>query len=149
MSTSIDKIEMLIQIENKTVEEARHAFQFVQNQYLSEQQQYESLKAYQAEYLASLTQPDHPIHPSQLVSKQAFLDKLNNAIKSQSMTVSDLKRDADKAQEVWIEKRARLQAFEKLLVKLNKNESKRLDKIEQRMLDELSVQTFLKRDIRE
>jgi len=65
------------------------------------------------------------------------------------MTVSDLKRDADKAQEVWIEKRARLQAFEKLLVKLNKNESKRLDKIEQRMLDELSVQTFLKRDIRE
>jgi len=85
--------------------------------------------------------------PVQLQTTQGFIDKLNTAIVTERKTISELKVQVEQARQVWFEKRARVKAMQNLLEKVTKNEQVKLDRQEQKMLDDLASQQFLKSNV--
>jgi len=136
---------MLKVVEMATVEldKVAQEFQTAQSNYQAESNQLESLKSYQQEYLQRLKSSETTTL-QQLNRVQVFLEKLNQAVINQNNLVKKLAEQAEIAKQAWVEKKLRKQALEKVYQKLKKDHQVKLDKQEQRMLDDLSSQMFVR-----
>lgn len=144
MATSIEKIRMLVELEDQKVSDAVQVLKNSQSQHEAEANQLVALENYLVELQQSVKTSGTGLHPTQLASKHAFLDKLHKAVVAQEKEVESAKSAEEEARQLWIEKRSRMQALEKLLLRLEKSEIKRLNHAEQKLLDELSAQNFIK-----
>ena len=139
---------MLKVVEMATVEldKVAQEFQTSQSNYQAESNQLESLKSYQQEYLQRLKSSETTTL-QQLNRVQVFLEKLNQAVINQNNLVKKLAEQAEIAKQAWVEKKLRKQALEKVYQKLKKDHQVKLDKQEQRMLDDLSSQMFVRNNL--
>jgi len=139
---------MLKVVEMATVEldKVAQEFQTAQSNYQAESNQLESLKSYQQEYLQRLKSSETTTL-QQLNRVQVFLEKLNQAVINQNNLVKKLAEQAEIAKQAWVEKKLRKQALEKVYQKLKKDHQVKLDKQEQRMLDDLSSQMFVRNNL--
>lgn len=139
---------MLKVVEMATVEldKVAQEFQAAQSNYQAESNQLESLKSYQQEYLQRLKSSETTTL-QQLNRVQVFLEKLNQAVINQNNLVKKLAEQAEIAKQAWVEKKLRKQALEKVYQKLKKDHQVKLDKQEQRMLDDLSSQMFVRNNL--
>lgn len=139
---------MLKVVEMATVEldKVAQEFQTIQSNYQAESNQLESLKSYQQEYLQRLKSSETTTL-QQLNRVQVFLEKLNQAVINQNNLVKKLAEQAEIAKQAWVEKKLRKQALEKVYQKLKKDHQVKLDKQEQRMLDDLSSQMFVRNNL--
>ncbi len=134
------KIVGLAKIE---LDETAKILQAVQSQLQAEENQLDSLKGYQSEYLTKL-RSNETTTLQHLNRVQAFLEKLNQAVGHQEGQIQQLEASLDHAKLTWTEKRVRVQALEKVHAKLAKNHLATLEKQEQKMLDDLASQSFLR-----
>ena len=139
---------MLKVVEMATVEldKVAQEFQTAQSNYQAESNQLESLKSYQQEYLQRLKSSETTTL-QQLNRVQVFLEKINQAVINQNNLVKKLAEQAEIAKQAWVEKKLRKQALEKVYQKLKKDHQVKLDKQEQRMLDDLSSQMFVRNNL--
>ncbi|WP_373020398.1 flagellar export protein FliJ [Thiomicrorhabdus sp.] len=144
MSSRIQKIQTLVDLAE--IEEGKSAKTFaeLQSQYKHHLQQLEMLNAYVNEYAQANVSKGQAVSPIQILSTQAFVSKLQHAIQAESDKTDELLNLTERSREVWMEKRTRLNALKKLLAKLIQDRQARIDKQEQRFLDELSGQSFHK-----
>ncbi|MDX1795870.1 MAG: flagellar export protein FliJ [Hydrogenovibrio sp.] len=142
MATSrLERMQKLVDLAQAEVESASKLLRNLQQQHNQEQAQLDSLQSYQVEYIHKLTRKESTTL-QQLNTTQAFLDKLNLAISEQTNEITKLDQAIDEAKEQWIEHRKREQSLVKLYQKLKKNHQVRLDKLEQRVLDDLAGRQF-------
>ena len=140
--SKVTRFEMLVELAQNELDKAQETFITIRQQLDSSQEQFNSLTEYQANHLSKFYN-EKQVNVAQLQTTQAFVDKVNKAILSQKNQIENLTHSLEKAQEVWIEKRARHQALKTVHLKLKRDESVKLDKQEQKMLDELATQRFV------
>lgn len=138
----IKRMASLLELAQTEEEAMLQTFQALQVQLAQAQEQLQSLNHYRQEYAANLARKTDVIFASQIHSTQAFIEKLNQALMAQEQEEQRLEQAIEQAKQAWIEKRMRSQALEKLLQKMQKDQAIFLNKQEQKMLDELSAQTF-------
>lgn len=141
MMAKIKRFEMLVELAQNDLDQARDNVLLLRQQTESQQMQLESLVEYRSGYLTSVYQ-DKQVNSTQIVATQAFMDKVNAAITSQQEQVKQSQQALIDAETHWIEQKARHQAMASLLQKLKKDHSVKLAKQEQKMLDELASQKF-------
>lgn len=129
------KLVELAEIEMDNAGKTLAMMQQKQNQDLD---QLNALREYAQDYSQQGIQ--HSQSLSQLNTYRLFADKLMQAIESQEDVVTQSETMAEKAREAWLEKRARFKALEKLFLKMQSDHEGRLNKQEQKMLDELAAQ---------
>ncbi|PLA73903.1 flagellar export protein FliJ [Hydrogenovibrio sp. SC-1] len=141
MKAKIERFEMLVDLAQNDLDQARENVLILRQQCDSHQMQLDSLKEYQSGYLASVYQ-NKQVNSAQIVATQAFIEKVNTAISSQQEQVNQAQQALKDAEAYWIEQKARHQAMTSLLQKLKKDQTIKLAKQEQKTLDELASQKF-------
>jgi flagellar protein FliJ len=141
MLKRLARMKKLVELAQDDLEKASTYLKGIQQQIALHQNQIDSLKSYQVDYIQQLTRRESTTL-QQLNTTQAFLDKLNTAIDQQTEEVARLNEAADEAEKSWIEFKTREQALVKLYEKLKKNHDVKMDKAEQKILDDLSGRQF-------
>ncbi|MPQ76254.1 flagellar export protein FliJ [Hydrogenovibrio sp. JE_KL2] len=141
MLKRLARMKKLVELAQGDLEKASTYLKGIQQQIALHQNQIDSLKSYQVDYIQQLTRRESTTL-QQLNTTQAFLDKLNTAIDQQTEEVARLNEAADEAEKSWIEFKTREQALVKLYEKLKKNHDVKMDKAEQKILDDLSGRQF-------
>jgi len=141
-NSKLKRFEMLVELAQDELDKAQETFLAVRQQLESSEEQLDSLQDYHANHLSKIHN-DKEITMAQLQTTQAFIDNVNKAILSQKEQMAQLTQALEKAQETWVEKRARHQSLKNIYLKLKRDERVRLDKQEQKMLDELASQQFV------
>lgn len=142
MASRISRIAKLIELAEIEQDKAAKTLAAVQEQLVRENAQLESLQAYSAEYGQESLKLQQGFSVMQLQSRHAFGGKLTQAIATQEQVVAQLSEAVDKARDAWVEKRQEVKSLESLKEKLVDAETKRQNKHEQRMLDDLAAQRF-------
>lgn len=138
----LKKVLLLLDMAQKDQEKALETLGLFRSQLSQFETQLTELKSYLQEYVDKINNEGLALLPIQLQTTQAFIDKLHTAINAQAKRVEDQMKLVEKAQEAWIDKRARLKAFQNLAEKIQKDISVTLEKREQKMLDDLASQQF-------
>lgn len=141
-NSKVKRFEMLVELAQDELDKAQETFIAVRQQLESSQEQLDSLQDYHTNHLSKIHN-EKEVTTAQLQTTQAFIDKVNKAILSQKDQITQLTHVLEKAQETWIEKRARHQSLKNIHLKLKRDERAKLDKQEQKMLDELASQQFV------
>lgn len=137
MATSkISRLAMLVDLAKSEKENLEKMLQALRLEHENDQAQLHSLEEYQRNYHMEVTQASYRLN---FQSKQAFLDKVNNAIIAQQGKLTQTLSKIEKLEAEWIDKKRYANALEKIHKKLILNENIRLEKIEQKMLDDLSA----------
>lgn len=144
MSKRTQRIQILVDLAKTEQENALTELGQLQSQKTEHQAQLESLNQYLQSYIDDINLTGMTLMPIQLHTTQGFINKLNLAINGQKEQVQALEMAIEKARQVWFEKRARVEAMQKLWDKVSQKEQFKLDKQEQSMLDDLASQQFLK-----
>lgn len=144
----VKRFELIVNLAEQELESVAQQLATMKQQYRALEQQIEDLRRYMQDYLESLTAQGSNLMPIQLQTTQAFTEKMRQAIKSQEFKLATMEPAMEKVEDLWIEKRARVKALEKVLDKIKKDVQVALDKSEQRMLDDLAAQNFLKESSR-
>lgn len=140
MSSRIEKIQTLVELSEAEESKALETFSTLQSQFHEHLNQLEVLRSYVNDY--GQQNLDKTLSSIQMLSTQAFVGKLHSAIENESSKTEQFKEVLERAREAWIDKRARVKALQKLLLKLKQNRQTVLDKQEQNFLDDLSSQAF-------
>lgn len=138
----IKRMAKLVELAQTELEDAAQIFQSLQAQFQAERAQQEQLQVYLKEYLTQQTS-GKGTSLYQLKTTNAFMDKLNKAIQQQQIKMDQLEESIERARAQWIEKRSREQALVKLTEKMEKDYARKLDKQEQKLVDELSSRRFV------
>ncbi len=128
--------------EQKLVQVFQLAQQFAQDN----KQKLSGLENYRLDYLRQAQQRAREgVGSVTFGQHQQFIGKLDKACEMQIHTLSQATRVADQRRTQWLEQQRKRKAVEMLLDKQHKAKLKREDKLEQIMLDELSLQKFMRK----
>ncbi len=136
MKKRLARIAKIVELSRLELDVAVKALKSITSQVQVHIKQLETLKEYQTEYLIKLTS-NRTTTLQEINQVQAFLIKLNQAVAHQANEVSQLEESLKKIKNNWIEKHTRTQALEKLYQKIEKKHLVKLDKDEQKMMDDL------------
>ena len=147
MSSRVEKIETLVDLAEAEESRALETFSTLQGQFQDHLSQLESLHSYVDDYANQNLQKT--ISSVQMLSTQAFVGKLHHAIASEESKTEGFREVMERSREAWTDKRSRVKALQKLLLRLKKSKQACLDKQEQGFLDELSSQAFSRKSQKE
>lgn len=139
----LKKILILLDLAQKELDKSLETLGFFRNQLSAHEEQLASLQEYLQSYIDKINNEGMCLMPIQLQTTQTFIDKLNTAIYSQTDKVEEQSQLVERAQQAWLEKRARLKAFQTLYDKIQKDLTLSVDRHEQKMLDDLASQQFI------
>ncbi|MFT6777525.1 MAG: flagellar FliJ protein [Paraglaciecola sp.] len=130
------------QKEQKLVQNFQLAQQFAQDN----KQKLSGLENYRLDYLRQAqVRAKQGIGSVTFGQHQQFIGKLDKACEMQLHTLNQAVRVADQRRVQWLAQQRKRKAVEMLLDKQHKANLKREDKLEQIMLDELSLQKFMRK----
>ncbi|MFT2091390.1 flagellar export protein FliJ [Paraglaciecola sp. 2405UD69-4] len=130
------------QKEQKMVEDFRQAQQFAQ----SNKQKLSGLENYRLDYLREVQQKaKNGIGSLTFGQHHQFIGKLDKACEMQTQALNKALIVADQRRSQWLQQQRKRKAVEMLLQKQQLAKQKREDKQEQAMLDEMSLQKYLRK----
>lgn len=138
MDKQIQTWEKLVELAEIEMDNAAQTLALMRQRESEDVAQLESLQAYAVEYNQQGIKEGQSLF--QLNTYRLFAEKLMQALASQEFKVGQSNLMVEKAQEAWFEKRARFKALQKLLHKMQSDYQYKLNKQEQKMLDELAAQ---------
>ena len=130
------------QKEQKLVQDFQVAEQFAQQQ----KQKLSGLESYRLDYLREAQlRAKQGVGSVTFGQHQQFIGKLDKACEMQLTTLNQAKRVSDQRRAQWMQQQRKRKAVEMLLDKQHKAKLIREEKVEQMMLDELSLQKFIRK----
>lgn len=138
------RIKTLVDLAGKELEASEQMLRDVRLQRDQVGSQLNELVRYLDEYMANLTSSNRGYLPIQIQTTQAFTDKIRQAVISQQQKLEAFEEIVQKAETQWLDKRVRHKALSKVYQRLVKNEQDALSKAEQKWLDDLAAQNFLR-----
>jgi flagellar FliJ protein len=135
-------MKWMVEMAEQDLDKAMATLKQVNAQRDSVKAQLFELESYLNEYVASITTSGRRFLPIQLQTTQAFMDKLKQAIDSQTKELAGMDEVVEKANAQWLEKKIRHSGLLKVYEKLHKQDLIRQDKREQKFMDDLAAQKF-------
>lgn len=142
MQKRLARLRKIIELSQIDLEESERSMQEIKSKLQLNNIQLDSLNGYQNEYLQQL-KSNQSTTLQKINQTQAFLGKLNQAVQHQKIQIKELEQALETVKDVWLEKRKREQALEKLYKKLAKKHSVKLEKQEQKMMDDIVASNFM------
>lgn len=129
------------QKEQKLVQDFRLAQQYAQDN----KHKLSGLESYRLEYLQQAqSKAEQGVGSLTFSQHQQFIGKLDKACEMQTQVVSKALVVADQRRNQWMQQQQKRKAVEMLLDKQKKAKQKREERQEQMMLDEMSLQKFIR-----
>jgi flagellar protein FliJ len=145
MSTSHKSLKTLQDLAHTRVDEAtKHLGELIASKQASEVK-LAMLQDYRKEYRERFLQSArNGIEPNAWRNYSAFLEKLDEAIAAQQLSVNHSQKATEHGQKKWVSESTRAKAFDTLTDRHKQNEQRRQNKLEQVASDEHSSNTFRK-----
>jgi flagellar FliJ protein len=140
------QLQMVADWERQKEQKLVQVFQLAQQFAQDHKQKLTGLESYRLDYLRQAHQRAKQGVGSVTYSQhQQFIGKLDKACETQMYTLNQAVRVADQRRMQWMTQQRKRKAVEMLLDKQYKAKLKREHKLEQMMLDELSLQKFMRK----
>lgn len=119
-----------------------------QQQLDQEKAKFDQLEDYMTEYRNTLTSNQGSlIQGGQVQNTIAFIEQIKQACGHQQAQINLIQQQADGAQRVYLEARAKAEALRKLITKLSEQVSAVIDKQEQKLMDEFAARSARNKQI--
>jgi flagellar FliJ protein len=139
-----DRLKPVVSHTQKKEQQALQAMAICKNQLEMELRKVEQLETYKIEYLNKQSQINITYSSFELQEFKRFIVQLDQTISQQGDIVEMRKQALDHQRKVWQSTRINSKVIHKVVDNLNKAERLQEDKIEQKMMDELSQRKTLK-----
>lgn len=135
--TRSDRLKPIQQVAQVRERDAARAFGEAQRRLQDEEQRLAELEAYRNEYLERFRGlQQQGITVAQLLEYQAFLGKLDAALRHQEEIVELRRGDADRRMAAWTDRRTHTRAMERAVENLEEAELQAGERRDQKALDE-------------
>jgi flagellar protein FliJ len=134
MPSRADRLQPVVDLAADKADEATRALAKQQGAVVEAEQQLAELRRYRNEYAVMPS----GIGVAELLNRQQFLQKIDQAIVQQLGEVQRRERALDRARDDWSDARARAKALDSVTAKYREQERKALDRREQEQADERS-----------
>jgi flagellar FliJ protein len=139
------QLQVVADWERRKEQQLIQVFQLAQQFAQDHKQKLSGLESYRLDYLRQAQQRAREgVGSVTFGQHQQFIGKLDKACEMQTHTLSQATRVAEQRRAQWLGQQRKRKAVEMLLDKQHKAKLKREDKLEQIMLDELSLQKFMR-----
>ena len=146
---SITQLQMVADWENQKEQKLLRTFQTAQQYVLDNKKKLSGLEQYRLDYLRQAqTKAKLGMAATTYGQHQQFIGKLDKACEQQSKIISNAVLVAEQRKIQWLQQQRKRKAVEMLLAKEQKTLYLRQEKQEQHMLDELSLQRFIRQSSR-
>jgi flagellar FliJ protein len=120
-------------------------FQLAQQQVAQNKQKLAGLEQYRVEYLhEGIRKGQRGLAAQSFGQHQSFVGKIDKACEQQNRVLSNALIVAEQRKEQWLVQQRKRKAIDMLLDKKRSQALKQEDRMDQQMLDELSLQKFLR-----
>ena len=141
--TRSKKLKPVVQHVDKREQNALQAVAFSQQQLRQQQLRLQQLIDYKQEYIAQQAQPK-TCSSLQMQEFQRFLAQLDDTISRQQQVVAMAERELDIKRNHWKLSRSKSEAMHKVVDRIQSNEQKKADKVEQKLMDEVALRSAMK-----
>ena len=132
-----DRLKTIVDLNADQEKKALEELGLIQKKQLHAQEQLDNLTQYRKEYQQKYDNYClNGARAGQLMEFRSFIDKLDQAIKGQEMTVKKLDDDVNNSRNLWLGLHNRTQSLQKICDKAMAAELKHQDKLEQLELDD-------------
>ncbi|HGM9961192.1 TPA: flagellar export protein FliJ [Providencia stuartii] len=140
-------LDTLLSLAVEASEEAAKVLAQVRQTQVQMTQQLNMLENYQAEYRQKLNQTLHSgIDADKWQNYQQFLVTLELTIEQQQQQLSLWEQRVSEANRHWQEKQQRVNAFDTLIQRSEQTKNQRLNRLEQKQMDEYAQRAMLRRN---
>ncbi|EPL3990984.1 flagellar export protein FliJ [Providencia stuartii] len=140
-------LDTLLSLAVVASEEAAKVLAQVRQTQVQMTQQLNMLENYQAEYRQKLNQTLHSgIDADKWQNYQQFLVTLELTIEQQQQQLSLWEQRVSEANRHWQEKQQRVNAFDTLIQRAEQTKNQRLNRLEQKQMDEYAQRAMLRRN---
>ncbi|HFT1683189.1 TPA: flagellar export protein FliJ [Providencia stuartii] len=140
-------LDTLLSLAVEASEEAAKVLAQVRQTQVQMTQQLNMLENYQAEYRQKLNQTLHcGIDADKWQNYQQFLVTLELTIEQQQQQLSLWEQRVSEANRHWQEKQQRVNAFDTLIQRAEQTKNQRLNRLEQKQMDEYAQRAMLRRN---
>lgn len=141
-----NKLDLLYKLESDKEESLRLNYVQAQQNLTSNQQKLQGLNDFRLEYSQQLhTRAKQGLSCETIQQYNAFINKIEEAIKQQASTVNTAKQVVEQRRKLWLAQQAKTKAIAKLIEKKAYEKQQRENKAEQKMLDEFATNIFMRR----
>ena len=141
--TRSKKLKPVVQHVDKREQNALQAVAFSQQQLRQQQLRLQQLIDYKQEYIAQQARPQ-TCSSLQMQEFQRFLAQLDDTISRQQQVVAMAERELDIKRNHWKLSRSKSEAMHKVVDRIQSNEQKKADKVEQKLMDEVALRSAMK-----
>ncbi|MFT4607511.1 MAG: flagellar FliJ protein [Urechidicola sp.] len=142
--TRIERLKPVVSHTDKKERQALQAMAICKNELEMELKKVEQLETYKTEYLNKQSQINMTYSSLELREFKRFIDQLDQTINQQGDIVEKRRQALDHKRKTWQSTRINSKVMHKVVDNLNKAERLQEDKIEQKVMDELSQRKTLK-----
>lgn len=141
-----DKLALLYKLESEKEENLKVNYVQAQQHLSANQQKLKGLNDFRLEYTQQLhLKAQNGLQTSGFNQYQAFIKKIEEAIKQQASTVMTAQQVVEQRKKIWLAQQVKAKAIEMLMNKRALEKQVRLNKAEQVMLDEFATNQFMRR----
>ncbi|MFT5312561.1 MAG: flagellar FliJ protein [Paraglaciecola sp.] len=140
-----DQLEQVADWERQKEQKLVQNFQLAQRYAQENKQKLSGLEQYRLDYLLQAhNKAQQGVGAQSYGQHQLFIGKLDKACEQQSKVLSNGQLVVDQRRDQWLQQQRKRKAVEMLLDKKYQKVQKKADKLEQQMLDEISLQKFIR-----
>ncbi|BBN81111.1 flagellar export protein FliJ [Pseudoalteromonas sp. A25] len=141
-----NKLDLLYKLESEKEESLRVNYMQAQHHLNDNQQKLSGLNNFHLEYSQQLhIKAKQGLSSSGFSQYHSFIKKIEDAIAQQARTVNTAKQVVEQRKKLWLAQQVKAKAIAKLIEKKEIELQKRLDRAEQKMLDEFATNQFMRR----
>ena len=138
------RMQVVLVLADRNEQEAGRALAKYRAQVDTEIQQLQQLDEYSAHYLQTYSERKMNVRPEELIAYSQFIHRLGEARKEQRSRIERMQSSLLKLQNNWQVAHHRREAIKDLIARLEKEETLIFEKREQKEMDELVVQNYLR-----
>lgn len=136
---------MVAKWEKEKEDKLARDFQQAQQHWLTNKNKLAGLENYRLDYLRQLQQKGmNGVQSLSYGQHQSFIGKLDKACEEQNKLISKAKLVADQRRDLWLKQQRKRKAVDMLLDKKAQQRVVQASKEEQKLLDEISIQKFIR-----
>ncbi|WP_261592429.1 flagellar export protein FliJ [Pseudoalteromonas holothuriae] len=141
-----NKLDLLYKLESEKEESLRVNYMQAQHHLNDNQQKLSGLNDFRLEYAQQLhIKAKQGLTSGGFTQYHAFIKKIEEAILQQASTVNTAKQVVEQRKTLWLAQQVKAKAIAKLIEKKQVAHQTRINKAEQKMLDEFATNQFMRR----
>lgn len=142
---AIAQLKMIHRLELEKEEKMGREFQQAQNNLVENQRKLQGIEDYRLDYLRQMQKKGNEgVTINSYGHFQAFISKLDEAIKQQSTVIDTAFQVVAQRKNLWLEQQKKRKAIANLIDKHDRAVVDKLNKMEQLLLDEFATQRFFR-----